>query len=83
MEMWIEVRDAVNAAKRGVGALGERFQLLAGQVSVLTLDGSKVVEDQTFASCDVTKVYYRLGVPESASALGTWKVNDSYREEQD
>ena len=36
MEVRIEIGDPVDAIQRNLGALGERFQLLARQITVLS-----------------------------------------------
>ena len=46
MKVRKEIRHAVNVVQRDFGLLRERLQLLARQVTVLILNGSKIVEDQ-------------------------------------
>ena len=46
MKMRKEVRNAVNMVEGDLGLLREDFQLLARQVTVLTLNGSEIVENQ-------------------------------------
>ena len=46
MKMRIEIGHAVDAVKRGAGALGELLQLVRRQVAVLGLDLSEVVKNQ-------------------------------------
>ena len=46
MKMRIKISDAVNAEERDLGAPGHGLQLFPGQVTVLTLDRSKIVENQ-------------------------------------
>ena len=53
VEMRIEIRDAVNAIERNLRALGHRFQLLARQIPVLTLDRSEIVENQPPSSRNI------------------------------
>lgn len=49
MEVRIKIGDAVDAIQRGLGALRKRLELIGRQVTVLRLDLSEVVENQTFA----------------------------------
>ena len=46
MEMRKEVRDAVNMVQRDLSLRRKDFQLLARQISVLTLNRSEIVENQ-------------------------------------
>ena len=46
MEVRIKVRHAMNTVERKIDAFGERLQLIARQIAVLTLDGPKIVEKQ-------------------------------------
>ena len=47
MEMRIEIGDTVNLKQGDFRPVRESLQLIRGKVSVLSLDGSKIVEDQT------------------------------------
>jgi hypothetical protein len=50
MKVRIEIGYAVDAIKRGLGALGKLLQLLGRQVAVLGLDLSEVVKNQRRSS---------------------------------